>query len=362
MDLKDYLDQSALNVASEMIDGAVIQDKRGANVPFMFLQYLNWAVKTNIYTSILDADNTAYAATVTDFNVKSKEGKRGDVSELILKKFPISQSYSLTELEILELKTALANTSGAKETVISQMFDDVARTKTAIYERLEFYFLQLMSTGKIVLNSTNNSDGLEMTVDYGVDSSQKIEASVAWDLSATADPIADIQGTVDDFELEGLFFDRIFMTKATFRNMVNSTKFKAYATLTMGAGAESKIIGLPQVNEVFALAGLPEIEIVRDAVYGLDSDGNRVKLEGWDTDYIQFGYSSMMGEITAFTPLTDMLESAQNTIFAVDREEGILTTVESDVNPPKVETASRTYAIPNMPQLYRCVFMKVDNL
>ena len=360
--LANYLDKEALRQVIDVDNKANIFDLR-QNIPFNFLNFLNWDVRPNANTAVTKADNSALAARVTNFDVASDTHTRGSLEEIILSKYPIHAQRVKNEKECLELSNFLQTSQTPTSIIVQNMFADVIKTKQSIYERMEYMFLQALSNlGKIVLDGTSNNGGVTTTIDFGLSTANQFDGAVDWVTSATATPITDIKTVLADANGRGYFPTTIFMTQTQFNNMIATKEFTDFATKTITATAQSGLIGVGQVNTVFSAVGLPTIQIITDAVFGYNNLGVKTRLNSWNTDYVVLGFNGNMGTMAVATPPTDLFAGAASTIFAVDNTEGIVTTLETKYNPVNIITQSRVFAMPNMPAIYDFMYLKVANI
>ena len=250
MDLNQYLNKNALCAAIRESNEANLRELRN-NVPFHFFNHLKFDIKSGVYSQITDADNNPVAARVTTYDVASNTHTRSDISELVLEKFPIAANRKLTEKQAAILRGALRDakkTEDVEMVVLKQMFDDVQATKISLWERLEFYFLQLLSTGKIVLDDTTNYSGLMTTIDYNISANNQHQASYGWDNIADADPIGDIKAMVEDANERGFFPTHMYMSTTTFNKMTMCEKFTSRIFTTLTSGATAHIMGLSLIH------------------------------------------------------------------------------------------------------------------
>ncbi len=354
--INDYLDEIALEKVTSVDNSVKIKSLR-QNVPYHFLRHLDFDVKPSIYSKISEANDNMAAATVTDYNTASRQNKRGSLNTFILEKFPISNHLIMDEKEVLNLEHILSQTANPETVIFQRMFNDVSLTKKGLWERLEYYFLQLLSTGKIVLDETSNYDGLNLTIDLEVSSDNKYTATTDWDTSGSATPIADVKSLLKDCNANGYYPDMINMTKTQLNYLTATTEFKNYNTTALGNSAQSQLIGIQQINEVFQFADLLPINLITDATTVLNSSGNKVSASAWDSDWISFSNSGMLGNVAVATPPKS---GNKNMIYSV-APEGYLTSVTKKYDPLNVKTQSRMFAMVNMPSVYNTLYMKILN-
>jgi hypothetical protein len=116
--------------------------------------------------------------------------------------------------------------SGATETQVAQMiFDDLGRVITGVYERIEFMFLQALSTGYTLIRDSENV-GVGMRVNFGYRDSNRYGVSKKWGKEGYT-PISDIERVLTK---AGENFDTITtiaLDKAAYNQIRKSEESKA---------------------------------------------------------------------------------------------------------------------------------------
>ena len=237
-------------------------------------QYLTMAapqISLN-FSQVLDGNALATAASIVSRDSETPLRARDVVKLLSGELPPIRVMRKLSETQYREFLSlqSITNIDSATRNnqQIQLIWDDVKYVAEAVDLRLDYLLLQMLSTGKIDINVSNNPDGIIISdVDLGLDSGNKIVVSGSkWETVGSADPIKDFQDVVSAARAKGYSLGKALMNPSTYSKFINTTKVKDYF--------KNVIITQQGVNEVLVGAGLPPIEIV-DRPIPVEEDGER---------------------------------------------------------------------------------------
>lgn len=213
----------------------------------------------------------------------------------------IKEMFHMTQTEYREyLVMKQMQLGGTLATQLDLLFNYMKIAGNAAHKTLDVLTFQALSTGKIVLNTTNNPDGIVTTteVDLLMPSANKYKTTAAnWGNFTTANPIEDIEKIVEDFDAKGIRFDKILMPRATFNNMKKCTAVKELLSGFYFAGvknAKDLIVSLDRVNEFLLAETLPVIELV-DSITGVEKDGVISTYNAWTAGQVSFVPSGKLG-------------------------------------------------------------------
>lgn len=106
-------------------------------------------------------------------------------------------SMIINEKDRQELNMVLAsNNAGARDIILGRIFNDEATLLENASITREALRMQALTTGVISVSA----NGVSYNYNYGVPNDHKVTPAVKWDVSATADPIADINAWADLIE------------------------------------------------------------------------------------------------------------------------------------------------------------------
>ena len=137
------------------------------------------------------ANRLPVMATVQAYGAETPIASREGIEKVKGEIPPIKRKINLDERYIIALRR---EGLGDIDIVKREVFNDLDRLISSVYDRIEAFRMEAISTGKLTIAE----NGVVMTVDYGVDSDHKdtLESTALWSAASTAVPITDIQGWV----------------------------------------------------------------------------------------------------------------------------------------------------------------------
>lgn len=208
--VKKYFPQLVLSVVEK------INSKTGNQaLTYLYRDFLNPTYSSDGRWASILADYNRIAADVVSMSsplpVKSRESietASGKIPKLGLK-------MELGEQEMKNIDALIRQPNANIALITQQIFNDLPRVITAIYERIEEMFLTGLSTG-VALADRNEGTGVRL--DYGYKTANKFGVTTVWEGNAdTATPIDDITRLFDKANLEDgntpthLFVDDVWL-------------------------------------------------------------------------------------------------------------------------------------------------------
>jgi hypothetical protein len=139
----------------------------------------------------------------------------------------MSKTESLiSEIRILQIRGA------AEGEIVRSIFDDLTRCVTGIYERLEFAFLQALSTGMTLIDDEDNT-GAGIRVQFGYKDSNRYGAVKKWGEKGYT-PISDIERVISAAGEDGDTITTIALDKASYNLLRKSDEAKALHAGSIG--------------------------------------------------------------------------------------------------------------------------------
>ena len=148
---------------------------------------LKWG-SLSVNGNVVSADVVAMDSSLPLKKRDSLKKADGDIPKIGMK-------ISLNESTMNELNILLA-TGGSDAEVIRKLFTDSDKCISGVWERLEFMFLEGVSTGLISVTD-EDTPGTAIRVDFGHPDSNKYGVSAPW-TEANAKPIDDIENVVSE--------------------------------------------------------------------------------------------------------------------------------------------------------------------
>jgi hypothetical protein len=237
------------------------------------------------------------------------------------------------------------NEGATEKQMIGVIFDDLPRVITGVYERLEWMFLQALSTGMTLIQDENNV-GVGTRVDFGYKDSNKYGAAVKWGREGYT-PISDIERVISKAYENADVITTIALNKAAYNQIRKSEEAKA-----LHAGASGNFTGnslvIPtasQFNEIMADEYGVKF-IVIDRSIRIEKDGKQTSVRPFAENTLVFLPSERVGSLI-YTILAE--QDAEFRVKNVDYQivdSYILVSKYSETNPLREHTNSQALVMP----------------
>ncbi|TXK52384.1 hypothetical protein FVR03_01320 [Pontibacter qinzhouensis] len=196
----------------------------------------------------LSMNNNLVAADIVAMDSPLPLKKRGSLGSATGEIAKMGMEFQLNETQLTEIDTMIAmNTPEAA--IVRYLFQDLPNAITGIYERLEFMFLEGLSTGVTVATDVNNV-GTGIRMDYGYLAANKFEATTSFD-DPDSLPMDQIKVMLDKASLDGNRITTIYTDPTTLANIAKSNQVKQYFAFLSGfTGGNVPVLDSDQVNQV----------------------------------------------------------------------------------------------------------------
>lgn len=231
--------------------------------------------------------------------------------------------------------------------LLNWIYDDNIFVVDGINARLEWIAKRIASTGLYNLTITNNEAGVQTVVDidFGIPTSQKVNAAVFWNNPATATPIADIRARQRAARTQGKILRYMTMDQDTFENLVATADFQKFAaTYFANALGVQQIPDITAANSALRRQNLPEI-IIWDSFVDIEGkNGQKTTVSGWEPGAVLFHVSPTLGN----TQHTTSADEFVNISKAYSRVKSGVAYVKvwAEEDPITVITKATAYATP----------------
>ena len=282
----------------KIIAQKVVEKLNGGKLPLPYFHrtMLRKEFSATLKWGSLSVDGNVVSADVVAMDsslpLKKRDSLRkadGDIPKLGMK-------LSLNETTMNELNILLA-TGGADAEIIRKLFADADKCISGIWERLEYMFLQALSTGVILITDEDNP-GLGIRVDFGHPDSNKYGVGKPW-TNATAKPIDDIENVISEARVNGDVIRYILMDKDTFNLFKANAQVKEQYAFYLGYTG-SNVPAVPSVdkaNEFLSANQGIKITII-DRPVQVEKDGKRKSVNPWASGAVVFLTDMMVGTLT----------------------------------------------------------------
>ena len=223
--------------------------------------------------------------------------------------------------------------------------------------------LEAISTGKIILDTTTNPDGLitESAIDFGLEDEQKVGCTAKWSTGGTTSkPITDVLAIVELAEAKGIKLDKMYMRRSVFNNFRKADETINYVTayLTAGKVNSSKAqLSLEGINSWLESEGLPRIAIV-EASIGVEKDGVVTASNPFSAENVLFSPTGKFGRMLN-APIVERLKPAKHVTYAEANR--VLIKKWSATDPVAEFTACELNAFPSWKTVDKCYLLDTES-
>ncbi|WP_324069827.1 MAG: major capsid protein [Flavobacterium sp.] len=247
------------------------------------LQWKSLTVNSNIVAADIVALDSALPLKKRDsFGTAS-----GDIPKLGMK-LQLSEKQ-MSDIDVLKARNVETSI------LVDKIFQDQVKATMGIHEKLEFIFLQGLSTG-IGLVENENNVGTGIRVDYGYLSSNKFGASLPWS-NTNAKPIDDIKRVVKEARAKGDNIKVLMMSDTTFDKLAENAQTRENFAFSQNfVGTNIPTPDLEQVNGLMQRKFGLTIVVV-DRTVTTERDGVRTVHTPWATDNVIFLTSPKVGKL-----------------------------------------------------------------
>lgn len=247
------------------------------------LQWKSLTVNSNIVAADIVALDSALPLKKRDsFGTAS-----GDIPKLGMK-LQLSEKQ-MSDIDVLKARNVETSI------LVDKIFQDQVKATMGIHEKLEFIFLQGLSSG-IGLVEDENNVGTGIRVDYGYLASNKFGASLPWS-DANAKPIDDIKRVIKEARAKGDNIKVLMMSDVTFDKLAENAQTRENFAFSQNfVGANIPTPDLEQVNALMQRKFGLTIVVV-DRTVTTERDGVRTVHTPWATDNVIFLTSPKVGKL-----------------------------------------------------------------
>lgn len=236
---------------------------------------LKWNSISTVNNSAVAADLISLDSSIPLKTRDSLGGVTGDVPK-------IAMELALREKQLTDLDIIARIRGNQSAELLAALFNDTARVITGFYERLEYMFLQGLSTGITSMADPNNV-GLGVRVDYGYYTANKFgTVGAVWASNpTTATPLTDFARVQAKANADGNNIITWMMDRNTFNAMIATNEVKQEVSAATGFfGATIPTPTMDQVNNAASAKYGFNFQIVERSVV-TERDGVRTTVKPW---------------------------------------------------------------------------------
>lgn len=263
---------------------------------------------SNLFPTVVADTNTVDFAEIVRTNrtarYRSFDGRihvseRDTGSEKRVKLAPLSSSLSMGEYERLQLE--FARTSGTNQQALANaVYNDATNLTREVQARVEQAWGDVLTDGKLTINE----NGFMSEADYGVPANHLVSAGTPWTTIASANALTDLLAWNDVFVATNGFSPGSMQTSQRVLRLLqtNAQIVGAIAGTTSGRTR----VNLPEINDLFASEGLPQLRQPYDTLVDVDGTSTRVIADDRlmffppnirDLGYMRYGLSATALEL-----------------------------------------------------------------
>lgn len=247
------------------------------------LQWKSLTVNSNIVAADIVALDSALPLKKRD----SFGAASGDIPKSGMK-------LQLTEKQMTDIDVLKAR-NVETAVLVDKIFQDEVKCTMGVHEKMEFIFLQGLSTGVGLVEDENNV-GTGVRVDYGYLTANKFGASVIWS-ETNSKPIDDIKRIVKIAKSKGDAIKLLMMSDTAFDKFSENQQTREnYAFSQNFVGSSIPVPDLEQVNSMLQRKFGLTILVV-DRTVTTERDGVRTVHTPWATNNVVFLTSNKVGKL-----------------------------------------------------------------
>ncbi len=340
--MKESLFAKYTSWLSAIILGVVTKINGGkTELSYLHKSMLTEELSTDLKWSTLSINGIVVAADIVAMDSPLPLKKRdaigtanGEIAKLGMKK-------KLTEKQLSDIDTLVAKKVENK-VIIEKIFNDAVSCTMGILEKVEYVFLEALSTGVALIEDTENV-GTGIRVDYGYPLANKFGASIVWS-DATAKPLDDIQRVLKAARAKGVSLKLILMDQNTFDNFAKNDQVRQYFAFSQNfVGGSIPVPNQEQVNGMLLGNYRLQITIV-DRTVITERDGTRTVQTPWAANKVVFLETAKVGRLVYGILAEETRQSKAATYVKAGKY--ILIKKWSEEEPFSEHTSSQALALP----------------
>ena len=342
-----------------------LNEKNNNTLEYRFMKMLKKQYSIDGKWSTITQNNTNVAADIVSMSSQLPLKKRDSIEVANGEIAKIGMSMYLDERQLMILNTMAAKISYASSSAeremlekqfIVEIFKDLSRVLTGVYERNELSFLEGLSTGYTTVNDTNNV-GTAVRVNFNYKTDHKFGVSDLWSDPNNSKPLDDIERMREKAREDGNTPSIMMIDRPTLRKLGATIQMKEQYVFFKDANL-SNTIGVPNISEeklkeFFSTNYKFTIDIV-DRIIKVERDGKRTNINPWQEGMVVFLTDINVGKLV-WTPVAEMVKRNKNVDYQV-ADDYILLSKYHTSNPLSEWTTSQAMVLPvisNVDEIYQ---------
>jgi len=327
---------------SAIILGVVTKINGGkTELTYLHKSMLTEELSTDLKWATLTANSTIVAADIVSMDsplpLKNRDAigtANGDIPKLGMKK-------KLTEKQLSDIDILISRKVENK-VIVEKIFNDAISCTMGIFEKIEYVFLNALSTGTALVEDENNV-GTGVRIKYGYLNSNIFGVVKAWSDTASK-PLDDIQRVLKEARSKGVSLKFMMMDQSTFDNMAANDQTRQYFAFSQNfVGSSVPVPDLTQVNDMLSKRYKLTITIV-DRTVITERNGTRTVQTPWAANKVIFLETLKVGRLI-YGVLAEETRQSKSATYA-KAGSFILLKKWSEEEPFSEHTSSQALVIP----------------
>jgi hypothetical protein len=291
-----------------------VNDKKTEQT-YLFKDLLTKKQSTDLRWDSLTVNGTLVSADVVALSSSLPLKKRDKFSTASGEIPKIGMKMQMNEKQMSDVEI-LKSRGVAQTELVKLIFEDEVKCTMGIYEKLEYMFLQGLSSGVALVDDDTNV-GTGIRVDYGYQDSNKFGVTVNW-AQATAKPIDDIKRIMRTAMMKGDVLKFMFLDTETLDALCNNEQVRQQFAFSLNfVGNNIPTLDNEQIKTLFSnRLKLSIIEIDRYVMVERDAKQNAVKC--WADNQVVFTTNNKVGDLVWGTLVEDLNRSKDVDYAKVD--------------------------------------------
>jgi hypothetical protein len=264
-------------------------------VTYLFKTMLNTVVSVDGRWDSMAVSKSIVAADIVDIDSPVPIKKRDSIRRAGGEIPTLGMGMSKTAKLIQNIKN-LENQGTLETQIVKLIFDDLGRVITGIYERLEWMFLQGLSTGVILVQDAENT-GVGIRLDFGYKDENRYGVAKKWGNQGYT-PLSDIERVLSSARDNGDNITVIALDKAAYNQIRKSDEAKSlYAGSIGNFTGNSLVIPTPAQFDALIADEYKVKFLVIDRTIRVEKDGKQKPVRPFAENTLVFLTAEQVGSL-----------------------------------------------------------------
>jgi len=329
----------------------------------LYKNYLDWATPTVglDFSTIIGKERLASMASVVDIDSNHPLRSRSSAYKVEGEVPAIKVARSLTQKQYRNYKMlqSIKTLSDAEKVkaITKYILDDMKYVTDAVKFRINYMFLQMISTGGLELTVDNNPDGIVTdVVPVGFVADNIVNATKNIN-DETSKIITDVKAVVEKARANGDDIDKIMVARALWNKIKLNAEFLAEMKAYFNPGSNARsVFTEANLNMYMTDNDLPNFQVI-DAISRSEEDGKQKLLKPFSQETLVFVPAGKLGIIHNAFAIEEMEPNDNVEYTTVER---ILVSKWHERFPWAEKTAGECIAIPGLEAVESIYHLKTN--